>query len=93
MNPGLLFSNGENWRTQRRFTLRCLRDFGLGKSSVEHLITEEFKQLADIIHPPHLGLKSNVAELDLALDAAVTNIIWWMTASKPMNINLSIKID
>ena len=60
-----------------------MRDFGLGKSSVEHLITEEFKELADIIHPPELsGSKTQVAELDLALDAAVTNIIWWLVASR-----------
>jgi hypothetical protein len=38
---GLLFSVGREWTEQRRFALRRLRDFGLGKSSMEELIHEE----------------------------------------------------
>jgi len=38
---GVFFANGHLWKENRRFTLRVLRDFGFGKSSMESLIHEE----------------------------------------------------
>ena len=40
-------SEGEEWKEQRRFTLRVLKDFGLGKSSMESLIQEEVEAFND----------------------------------------------
>ena len=31
--PGIVFSQGQAWSEQRRFTLKTLRDFGFGKAS------------------------------------------------------------
>ena len=39
--PGLLISEGRTWVEQRRFSLRTLRDYGFGKSSMEETIKEE----------------------------------------------------
>ncbi|KAM3876145.1 cytochrome P450 2K1-like [Diretmus argenteus] len=61
-SAGLFFSNGQVWKRQRRFAMTTLRNFGLGKSSIEQSICEESchlqegmeKEKGEPFNPVHL---------------------------------------
>ncbi|CAL4117927.1 unnamed protein product [Meganyctiphanes norvegica] len=75
-NKGLVFSEGSKWHNVRRFTLRHLRDFGMGKSSMDVTVQDEAKALV-------MDLEKNCEdpiELTLSLNCAVINVLWQLVA-------------
>ncbi|KAM5152288.1 cytochrome P450 2K1-like [Mantella aurantiaca] len=68
---GIVFSNGESWKAIRRFTLSTLRDFGMGKKTIEARIQDELIPLIE-------QFKSNNGQpfdTDLIMNCAVSNVI------------------
>ncbi|OCT68026.1 cytochrome P450 2F2 [Xenopus laevis] len=68
---GLVFSNGEKWKTLRRFTLTTLRNFGMGKRGVEERIKEEAQFLMEGLK----HTKQTPFDPTFFLSRAVSNVI------------------
>ncbi|XP_053304844.1 cytochrome P450 2J6-like [Spea bombifrons] len=62
---------GRGWKEHRRFTLSTLRNFGLGKNSMEERISEESVHLIQYMKQN----KDNLVDPHFVIDNAVSNII------------------
>ncbi|KAM4694842.1 cytochrome P450 2C29-like isoform 1-T4 [Discoglossus pictus] len=68
---GVIFSDGENWKVMRRFTLTTLRDFGMGKKTLEDRINEECDFLVQKLE----SFNGQPFENTIIMNSAVANII------------------
>ncbi|KAJ8273038.1 hypothetical protein GJAV_G00096680 [Gymnothorax javanicus] len=68
---GLVFANGESWKTMRRFTLSTLRDFGMGRNTIEDRIIEEAQRVLEVF-AQYQGRPFNPTT---RINSAVSNII------------------
>ncbi|XP_006882180.1 PREDICTED: cytochrome P450 2K1-like [Elephantulus edwardii] len=68
---GITFSHGETWKTMRRFSLTTLRNFGMGKRTIEDKIIEECQHLIQNFR----SQKGKPFEIKTVMNASVANVI------------------
>uniref|UniRef100_A0A914H2L1 Unspecific monooxygenase n=1 Tax=Globodera rostochiensis TaxID=31243 RepID=A0A914H2L1_GLORO len=75
---GVIFTDGELWREQRRFTLHVLRDFGLSKDLMQERIIQELQPMFERMNEQiELGSEQNMGELlDVAVGSIINNLLF-----------------
>jgi len=69
---GIVFSHGDHWREQRRFAMRTLKEFGVGKSFLQNVINDEVAKLVE-----ELKVESGESiNLKFRTNLAVVNSLW-----------------
>ena len=75
---GIIFNDGTNWAEQRRFSLRHLKDFGLGKNTMEGIILDEAIELISRFRDE----REKPVSTQNRFNAAIINAFWTIVAGE-----------
>ena len=83
---GIIFQSGKTWKEQRRFALKNLRNFGLGKQSMEALIVDEINELSE---KWKRDLQSNGEQIInwTTFNMSSMNVLWRIVSSRRFDLN------
>lgn len=81
-SQGVIQTQNKQWETQRRFSLKTLKDFGFGKSSIDDLIHLEAEELIQ----DFLQVKGDFL-LGTDFNVPIINVLWQIIADSRFNKN------
>ncbi|XP_077204265.1 cytochrome P450 2J2-like [Paroedura picta] len=79
---GIVFSNGQIWKQQRKFGLVTMRKLGLGKKGIEHQIEEQAHQLVQTF----ADAKGQPLDPIIPIMNSVTNVISALTFGQRFSV-------
>ncbi|XP_071546777.1 cytochrome P450 2L1-like [Panulirus ornatus] len=82
-NAGVVGSEGQVWQNNRRFTIRQLRDLGMGKSRMVSVVQQEARFLVEALQKQ----TGRPAPVPHALTVSTVNVLWQMVASKRFHVD------
>ncbi|XP_058464516.1 methyl farnesoate epoxidase-like [Malaya genurostris] len=82
---GIVFTDGEDWDVQRRFSIKTLKALGMGKAGMAFNVEKEAEEL--IHHLRKLARKRNHIAMHNAFDISVLNVIWTLIAGKRFHLD------
>ncbi|XP_055631206.1 methyl farnesoate epoxidase-like [Toxorhynchites rutilus septentrionalis] len=81
---GVVFTDGEEWEVQRRFSVRTLKLLGMGKTGMVSNLEKESDDL--IQHFRKFSRTQKTINMHNAFDIAVLNVIWTLIAGKRFHL-------
>lgn len=86
---GVLLTDSELWKEQRRFSLRHLRDFGFGRRDMSGMIEEETANMVDYLKQQILlsNIENLECDMENIFNIHVLNTLWTMLAGIRYNNN------
>lgn len=81
--PGVLFIHGKYWSEQRRFSLRVLRDFGFGKTSMENTLCDEVEKLCT----EFTKVEGTPFNMQRRINISIVNALWAILVGEKLALN------
>ena len=81
---GLLMSEGDEWKEQRRFTMRSLKDLGFGKTSMEDSINHEVEKLVRLLQKDYVGKPMG---LNNVMNLSIVNALWVLMVGETLELD------
>ncbi|XP_012346799.1 methyl farnesoate epoxidase-like isoform X2 [Apis florea] len=86
MQQGILFTDTDIWHSQRRFTLKTLKQFGFGKNSMEHILQHDAIALTNIII--ELTKNGTVKNIRSIISVAVLSNLWLLLDGTKFDVGM-----
>ncbi|XP_071998523.1 cytochrome P450 2J2-like isoform X2 [Engystomops pustulosus] len=80
---GIIIGTGQNWKVQRRLSIKILRNLGLGKKVLEWRIKSEASQLVEIL----VSQKGSAIDPKNCLTNAVSNVVAAVSFGHTFSLN------